>query len=91
MKTDAEALRAVRGDERRAVAHGEHSIEGSAGAQRFDIALFGNRLKAQRRGAIAPGIFEDMAAVRGQDQVHAQPFRRAEEFGHLVAGLGGHQ
>jgi hypothetical protein len=57
------------------------------GARIFDDASRGilRIFKAQGQRAIAPGIFEDVAAVGAEDHIEAKFFRRADERARLIA------
>ncbi len=89
MEAQAELLRTQRRDTCGLVPYRNNSIEGPARAE------FGNRLlqfrtigvKPQRRRTVSPRVVEHVAPVGGQDEIEAQPLRRAIKLAHLITGL----
>jgi hypothetical protein len=83
MEWDVQHARGFRSQYGGHVAHSRHRVKAppAQGVQRsWNIA------KPHRDGAIAPRIFEHMAAIRGQREIHVQAPRRLGENANLVAG-----
>jgi hypothetical protein len=88
MERNAEHLRRRGRQNRGTVPHCGNTIE-TQPAKHIDG--FGNAVELHRNSAVAPGIFEHVAAIRGQRELDPQPARGIGEDPDLVAGSGGKQ
>lgn len=88
-KRQAEPFGGKRSDIGGPIAYGGDSIEGSA---RDDLLYtFLGRVEAQRDGVVSPGIFEDMASVRGENEFAADPLRNLRKCTRLITGGRGYK
>ena len=72
-EAQTEALGCLGGDESRLIAHRDDAIERSARGEGIDTVGDGN-------GVVAPGIFENVTSVGGEDQIESQTRGSAKEW-----------
>jgi hypothetical protein len=82
-------VRGPRGRNCRQVSHGEDSIEGSPCGQCVNEEL--RLLEADWNGIVSPGIFQDVATVRGQDELHVERASGLGKLPDLISGGRGDQ
>jgi len=85
----AEPFCGKRSDVGRPIAYGGDSVKRSAPDDLLD-SFFGC-VEAQRDGVVAPGIVEDVAAIRGEHQLKADPLRDLRKCARLITGGRGYE
>jgi hypothetical protein len=84
MKRNAQPPGGQRGQERRAVAHRDDSVEGAAGFEQAGVTRA--VVEAHRDGAVGPRVIETVALVGGENGFGAGPPRGLRKRAGLVAG-----